>query len=116
MAGPLLSDPALILRSTRGHLPDPVVHEPVPTRPDAADDVFLFRQGDERQSRDLDFPLSVRTGGLRGPQAVRRVLSSCWVPADRRRTGETPARMPSMVSATSRACVTACVPVITQRV
>ncbi|MFE1859368.1 acyl-CoA dehydrogenase family protein [Streptomyces anandii] len=39
---------ALILKFMRNHLLDPVAYEPVPTRLDAADDVFLFRQGPAR--------------------------------------------------------------------
>ncbi|MFI1714827.1 acyl-CoA dehydrogenase family protein [Streptomyces sp. NPDC053513] len=39
---------ALILKFMRNHLLDPVAYEPVPTRLDAADDAFLFRQGPAR--------------------------------------------------------------------
>ncbi|MFF4089173.1 acyl-CoA dehydrogenase family protein [Streptomyces nigra] len=39
---------ALILKFMRNHLLDPVAYEPVPTRLDAADDDFLFRQGPAR--------------------------------------------------------------------
>ncbi|MFF0427120.1 MULTISPECIES: acyl-CoA dehydrogenase family protein [unclassified Streptomyces] len=39
---------ALILKFMRNHLLDPVAYEPVPTRLDAADDTFLFRQGPAR--------------------------------------------------------------------
>ncbi|WP_329416484.1 acyl-CoA/acyl-ACP dehydrogenase [Streptomyces sp. NBC_00704] len=39
---------ALILKFLRNHLLDPVAHEPVPTRLEAADDAFLFRQGPAR--------------------------------------------------------------------
>ncbi|MFI8003065.1 acyl-CoA dehydrogenase family protein [Streptomyces sp. NPDC086010] len=39
---------ALILKFLRNHLLDPVAHEPVGTRADAADDAFLFRQGPAR--------------------------------------------------------------------
>ncbi|XHM65078.1 acyl-CoA dehydrogenase family protein [Streptomyces nigra] len=39
---------ALILKFMRNHLLDPVSYEPVPTRLDAADDDFLFRQGPAR--------------------------------------------------------------------
>ncbi|WP_432056584.1 acyl-CoA dehydrogenase family protein [Streptomyces sp. bgisy022] len=39
---------ALILKFMRHHLLDPVDHAPVPTRLDAADDDFLFRQGPAR--------------------------------------------------------------------
>ncbi|MER6036157.1 acyl-CoA dehydrogenase family protein [Streptomyces sp. NPDC001835] len=39
---------ALILKFMRNHLLDPVAYEPVPTRLDAADDGFLFRQGPAR--------------------------------------------------------------------
>lgn len=39
---------ALILKFMRNHLLDPVDYEPVPTRLDAADDDFLFRQGPAR--------------------------------------------------------------------
>ncbi|MFF6832091.1 MULTISPECIES: acyl-CoA dehydrogenase family protein [unclassified Streptomyces] len=39
---------ALILKFLRNHLLDPVAYEPVPTRLDAADDTFLFRQGPAR--------------------------------------------------------------------
>ncbi|MEU3745744.1 MULTISPECIES: acyl-CoA dehydrogenase family protein [Streptomyces] len=39
---------ALILKFMRNHLLDPVAYEPVPTRVDAADDTFLFRQGPAR--------------------------------------------------------------------
>ncbi|WP_435191194.1 acyl-CoA dehydrogenase family protein [Streptomyces sp. bgisy126] len=39
---------ALILKFLRNHLLDPVAYEPVPTRLDAADDAFLFRQGPAR--------------------------------------------------------------------
>ncbi|MEU8463935.1 acyl-CoA dehydrogenase family protein [Streptomyces sp. NPDC029003] len=39
---------ALILKFMRNHLLDPVDYAPVPTRHDAADDDFLFRQGPAR--------------------------------------------------------------------
>ncbi|MEU3692166.1 acyl-CoA dehydrogenase family protein [Streptomyces narbonensis] len=39
---------ALILKFMRNHLLDPVAYEPVPSRLDAADDTFLFRQGPAR--------------------------------------------------------------------
>ncbi|MFE7513281.1 acyl-CoA dehydrogenase family protein [Streptomyces sp. NPDC057540] len=39
---------ALILKFMRNHLLDPVAYEPVPTRLEAADDTFLFRQGPAR--------------------------------------------------------------------
>ncbi|WP_406261417.1 acyl-CoA dehydrogenase family protein [Streptomyces nigra] len=39
---------ALILKFMGNHLLDPVAYEPVPTRLDAADDDFLFRQGPAR--------------------------------------------------------------------
>lgn len=39
---------ALILKFMRNHLLDPVEYAPVPTRLDAADDDFLFRQGPAR--------------------------------------------------------------------
>ncbi|MFE0776125.1 acyl-CoA dehydrogenase family protein [Streptomyces sp. NPDC058861] len=39
---------ALILKFLRNHLLDPAAYEPVPTRLDAADDTFLFRQGPAR--------------------------------------------------------------------
>ncbi|WP_030686876.1 acyl-CoA dehydrogenase family protein [Streptomyces globisporus] len=39
---------ALILKFMRNHLLDPVAYEPVPTRLEAADDAFLFRQGPAR--------------------------------------------------------------------
>ncbi|MEU8707714.1 acyl-CoA dehydrogenase family protein [Streptomyces sp. NPDC048565] len=39
---------ALILKFLRNHLLDPAGYEPVPTRLDAADDAFLFRQGPAR--------------------------------------------------------------------
>ncbi|MFE7049695.1 acyl-CoA dehydrogenase family protein [Streptomyces californicus] len=39
---------ALILKFLRNHLLDPVDHPSVPTRLDAADDAFLFRQGPAR--------------------------------------------------------------------
>ncbi|MFG2620802.1 acyl-CoA dehydrogenase family protein [Streptomyces sp. NPDC048507] len=39
---------ALILKFMRNHLLDPVDYAPVPTRHDAADDGFLFRQGPAR--------------------------------------------------------------------
>ncbi|MFJ7065945.1 acyl-CoA dehydrogenase family protein [Streptomyces sp. NPDC101115] len=39
---------ALILKFMRNHLLDPVAYEPVPSRLDAADDDFLFRQGPAR--------------------------------------------------------------------
>ncbi|AJF68269.1 acyl-CoA dehydrogenase family protein [Streptomyces vietnamensis] len=39
---------ALILKFMRNHLLDPVAYEPVPSRLDAADDAFLFRQGPAR--------------------------------------------------------------------
>ncbi|MFD5949329.1 acyl-CoA dehydrogenase family protein [Streptomyces collinus] len=39
---------ALILKFLRNHLLDPVDYEPVPTRLDASDDDFLFRQGPAR--------------------------------------------------------------------
>ncbi|MGX1885839.1 acyl-CoA dehydrogenase family protein [Streptomyces sp. NPDC055287] len=39
---------ALILKFMRNHLLDPAGYEPVPTRLDAADDEFLFRQGPAR--------------------------------------------------------------------
>ncbi|QEV16488.1 acyl-CoA dehydrogenase family protein [Streptomyces alboniger] len=39
---------ALILKFMRNHLLDPAPYEPVPTRLDAADDDFLFRQGPAR--------------------------------------------------------------------
>ncbi|MFF3291063.1 acyl-CoA dehydrogenase family protein [Streptomyces sp. NPDC003023] len=39
---------ALILKFMRNHLLNPVDHAPVPTRLDAADDAFLFRQGPAR--------------------------------------------------------------------
>ncbi|WP_369147700.1 acyl-CoA dehydrogenase family protein [Streptomyces sp. R44] len=39
---------ALILKFMRNHLLDPVGYEPVPTRLDASDDTFLFRQGPAR--------------------------------------------------------------------
>ncbi|MER5553747.1 acyl-CoA dehydrogenase family protein [Streptomyces sp. NPDC002793] len=39
---------ALILKFMRNHLLDPVGYEAVPTRLDAADDAFLFRQGPAR--------------------------------------------------------------------
>lgn len=39
---------ALILKFMRNHLLDPVAYPPVPTRLDAADDDFLFRQGPAR--------------------------------------------------------------------
>ncbi|MFF5786127.1 acyl-CoA dehydrogenase family protein [Streptomyces sp. NPDC012693] len=39
---------ALILKFMRNHLLDPVAYEAVPTRLDAADDTFLFRQGPAR--------------------------------------------------------------------
>ncbi|MGW6393242.1 acyl-CoA dehydrogenase family protein [Streptomyces sp. NPDC055103] len=39
---------ALILKFLRNHLLDPVAYEPVPSRLDAADDTFLFRQGPAR--------------------------------------------------------------------
>jgi len=39
---------ALILKFMRNHLLDPAAYEPVPTRLDAADDDFLFRQGPAR--------------------------------------------------------------------
>lgn len=39
---------ALILKFMRNHLLNPAPYEPVPTRLDAADDTFLFRQGPAR--------------------------------------------------------------------
>ncbi|MFJ8884856.1 acyl-CoA dehydrogenase family protein [Streptomyces sp. NPDC102402] len=39
---------ALILKFMRNHLLEPVAYEPVPPRPDAVDDAFLFRQGPAR--------------------------------------------------------------------
>ncbi|MEU3063857.1 acyl-CoA dehydrogenase family protein [Streptomyces subrutilus] len=39
---------ALILKFMRNHLLEPADHPPVPTRLDAADDAFLFRQGPAR--------------------------------------------------------------------
>lgn len=39
---------ALILKFLRNHLLEPAAHEPAPTRLDAADDSFLFRQGPAR--------------------------------------------------------------------
>ncbi len=39
---------ALILKFLRNHLLDPAPYEPVPSRLDAADDAFLFRQGPAR--------------------------------------------------------------------
>ncbi|MEV8156478.1 acyl-CoA dehydrogenase family protein, partial [Streptomyces fradiae] len=46
---------ALILKFMRNHLLDPVAYEPVPARPDAADDDFLFRQGPARGLGSIRF-------------------------------------------------------------
>lgn len=46
---------ALILKFMRNHLLDPVDHPEVPTRLDAADDTFLFRQGPARGLGSIRF-------------------------------------------------------------
>ncbi|MFE5396144.1 acyl-CoA dehydrogenase family protein [Streptomyces sp. NPDC056568] len=46
---------ALILKFLRNHLLDPVEHPPVPTRLDAGDDTFLFRQGPARGLGSIRF-------------------------------------------------------------